>query len=153
QARVFEIAHFFVAPQLPEAVDTLRFREQLGIRPRMLLAGVFGHLRESKRLPVILRAMERVWQAGGNARLLVQGAFASSDLERALAPRLANDERILRVGFLEEGEFWKWATAADVCINLRFPTAAETSGIAVSMMGIGKPVVFTAGDEIARIPE
>jgi glycosyltransferase involved in cell wall biosynthesis len=152
-ARIFEIPHFFVPPPLPEPVDTLRFRDGLGIKPRTLLAGVFGHLRESKRLTVILRAMERVWRAGANVRLLVQGEFASSDLQRALAPQLAADSRILRVGYLEPAEFWQWAAAADVCINLRYPTAAETSGIAIGMMGIGKPVIFTSGDEMARIPE
>ena len=153
QARVVEIPHFFAPPPVPDPTDTLRFRTQLGIGPRTLVVGVFGHLRESKRLPVIVRAMERIWQAGAEAKLLVQGAFASSDLERALAGRLENDPRILRTGFLDEARFWQWAAAADVCVNLRFPGAAETSGIAIGMMGIGKTVVFTAGEEIARIPE
>jgi hypothetical protein len=40
-----------------------------------------------------------------------------------------------------------------VCLNLRHPTAGETSGIAIRMMGIGKPVIFTAGDEVSRFPE
>ncbi len=153
QAQVSEIPHFFVAPPLPDAADTLRLRADLGIAPRTLLAGVFGHLRESKRLTVILRAMERVWRAGADVKLLVQGAFASSDLERSLGPRLAGDPRIVRIGYLETAGFWKYAAASDVCLNLRFPTAGETSGIAIAMMGIGKPVIFTAGDEIARIPE
>lgn len=152
-ARVFEIPHFFAPPLLPEPIETLRFRRELGLGPRTLLVGVFGHLRESKRLPVVLRAMKRAWTSGVDARLLVQGAFASSDLERALSPEIARDPRILRAGFLERADFWKWAAAADVCVNLRFPTAAETSGIAVAMMGIGKAVVFTSGEEIARIPE
>jgi glycosyltransferase involved in cell wall biosynthesis len=153
---VVEIPHLFVAPEAPDTVSTLRFRAQLrtkpGLSPRTLLVGVFGHLRETKRLPVVLRAMERLWQDGVDAVLLVQGSFASSDLERSLADRL-NHPRILRTGYLPEKEFWRWAAATDVCINLRFPTAAETSGIAVAMMGIGKAVVFSSGEEIARIPE
>jgi len=153
QARVFEIPHLFVPPPVPDHVETLRFRERLGLGPRTLLVGVFGHLRESKRLSAILRAMETVWKRGADATLLVQGEFASSDLARALAPRLTNDPRILRTGYLPDAEFWRWASATDVCLNLRFPSAAETSGIAVAMMGIGKAVVFTAGEEIARIPE
>jgi len=50
-----------------------------------------------------------------------------------------------------------------VCINLRFPSAGETSGIAIRMMGIrepggneagiGKTVVFSAGEEVSRYPE
>ncbi|HEY7338372.1 MAG TPA: glycosyltransferase family 4 protein [Bryobacteraceae bacterium] len=152
-ARVHEIPHFFADPPLPEPVDALRFRRELGLGPRTLLVGVFGHLRESKRLPVVLRAMQHVWNRGGDAKLLVQGEFASTDLERLLAPQIRNDPRILRTGFLDQANFWKWAAAADVCVNLRFPTAAEASGIAVAMMGIGKAVVFSSGEEIARMPE
>jgi len=151
ETEVIEIPHLFTRPELPDPVDTLRFRATLGLGPRTLLVGVFGHLRESKRLPVILRAMERAGQLGADTRLLVAGAFASSDLERALKPVLANP-RILRTGHLAEKDFWRYAAAMDLCVNLRFPTAGEASGIAIRMMGIGKPVVFTAGDEIARIP-
>jgi len=152
-APVFEIPHFFTPPRVPEPVETLRFRRELGLGPRTLLVGVFGHLRESKRLPVILRAMRRAWASGADARLLVQGPFASSDLARVLSPEIERDPRIWRAGFLKRADFWKWSSAADVCVNLRFPTAAETSGIGVAMMGIGKAVVFTSGEEIARIPE
>lgn len=152
EANVIEIPHLFVPPELPGLVDTLRFRGELGLGPRTLLVGVFGHLRESKRLPVVLRAMNRAWEHGVDARLLVAGAFASSDLERAWAGR-EPDPRILRVRHLPERDFWRYAAATDLCVNLRFPTAGETSGIAIRMMGIGKPVVFTTGEEIARFPE
>jgi glycosyltransferase involved in cell wall biosynthesis len=153
RARIFEIHHFFSAPPLPDPIDTLRLRDRLGIGPRTLLVGVFGHLRESKRLPAIFRAMEHLWQSGANAKLLVQGNFASPDLERSLGRHLENHPHVLRIGFLNQIEFWKWAAATDVCVNLRFPTAAETSGIAVGMMGIGKAVVFSSGEELARIPD
>jgi glycosyltransferase involved in cell wall biosynthesis len=150
---VVEIPHLFVPPAVPALVDTLRFRAQFGLGPRTLLAGVFGHLRESKRLCSILRAMDRLWKSGVDVKFLVQGAFASSDLERAMTPLLENNPRILRIGHLAESDFWRWASAADVCINLRYPTAAETSGIAIRMMGSGKPVIFSAGEETLRYPE
>ena len=151
-ARIIEIPHLFLPPQIPSEADTLRFRQELGLAPRTLLVGLFGHQRESKRLPVVLRAIEQAWDGGVDARLLIAGMFASSDLERALASRLS-DARVIRVGYLAEADFWRYAAAVDLCINLRYPTAAETSGIAIRMMGIGKPVVFSSGDEIARIPE
>jgi glycosyltransferase involved in cell wall biosynthesis len=151
-ARVIEIPHLFVAPETPSEPDTLRFRDQLGLGPRTLFIGLFGHQRESKRLPVVLRALERVWRSRADARLLIAGSFASSDLERSLAGQLS-DPRILRLGYLPERDFWRYAAAVDLCINLRYPTAAETSGIAIRLMGIGKPVIFSNGAEIARIPE
>ncbi len=141
-ARIFEIPHLFVAPPI---VGTAALS-------RTLLAGVFGHQRESKRLPVVLRALNRAWSRGVDAKLLIAGSFASSDLERSLAGQLS-DPRILRIGYLAEPDFWRYAAAVDLCINLRYPTAAETSGIAIRLMGIGKPVVFSDGAEISRIPE
>jgi glycosyltransferase involved in cell wall biosynthesis len=151
-ARLVEIPHLFVQPQVPELVDTLRFRAELGLGPRTLLIGLFGHQRESKRIPVVLRALTRAWDSHVDARLLIAGSFASSDLERALEGQLS-DPRILRVGHLSETDFWRYAAAVDLCINLRYPTAAETSGIAMRMMGIGKAVAFSEGEEVARIPQ
>ncbi len=151
-ARVVEIPHLFVEPEIPDIVETLRFRASLGLRPRTLLVAVFGHLRESKRIPVLLRAMEMAWSACADARLLMAGEYASSDLKRSLEPQLS-DPRILRMGYLAEPDFWRYAAAADLCVNLRYPSAAESSGIAIRMMGIGKAVAFTAGEEIARIPQ
>jgi len=151
-ARIVEIPHLFVKPETPSEVDTLRFRDQLGLGPRTLLGAVFGHQRESKRLPVVLRAFERAWNSGADARLLIAGSFASSDLERSLAGQLS-DPRIFQTGYLSEPDFWRHAAAVDLCINLRYPTAAETSGIAIRLMGIGKPVAFSDGVEIARIPQ
>lgn len=153
EARIEEIPHLFVPPaQVPSESETARFRAELGLGPGTLLAGVFGHLRETKRLPAAMRALDQASRAGADVRLLVAGAFVSTDVERALAPALA-DPRVMRVGYLPEPEFWRYAAAVDVCLNLRFPTAGETSGIAIRMMGIGKPVIFTAGEELARIPE
>jgi glycosyltransferase involved in cell wall biosynthesis len=152
-ARIFEIPHLFDRPpQLPDAAEIFELRAALGLAPGELLVGVFGHLRESKRLPVVIRAMERSWSEGTNAKLLIAGSFASTDLERAITPLLANP-KIARIGYLSERDFWRYASATDLCVNLRYPTAAESSGIAIRMMGIGKTVAFSEGEEIARIPE
>jgi hypothetical protein len=48
---------------------------------------------------------------------------------------------------------WLAARSIDACINLRHPAAGESSGIAVRMMGIGKPVLLTEGLESAPFPE
>jgi glycosyltransferase involved in cell wall biosynthesis len=152
ETEVFEIPHLFLPPAVPSMQEITALRSSLGVPPETLLTGVFGHLRESKRLSVVLRAMERLWRDGLDVRLLVQGEFASTDLERALRQQLRSP-RILRAGYLPAREFWRYAAATDLCINLRFPSAGETSGIAISMMGILKPVIFTAGAEISRFPE
>lgn len=149
QVEVVEIPHVFQRPALPSPKDVQRFRVSLGLAPKTLLIGAFGHQRETKRLTVLLRAFEKA--ACADARLLVSGEFVSAEFENAIAP-LLRDASVIRTGYLPESEFWRYAAAVDLCINLRYPSAAETSGIAIRMMGLGKPVVLTAGEALARIP-
>lgn len=151
-ANVVEIPHLFVPPPALHAMEVARLRDRLGVAPRTCLFGVFGHLRESKRLPSILRALDRARRRGAGVALLVAGDFASPDLERAIEP-LLGVSGVVRVRYLPERAFWLHAGAVDACLNLRYPSAGETSGIAVRLMGMGKPVVFTAGEEVASIPE
>ncbi len=145
-ARVVEIPHYFVPPRLPrEARET---RDRLGIKPHEVLIAAFGYLRESKRIASILKAVQGLRRA----RFLLVGRFVSEELERALEPRLES-AGVIRRGYVPEDEFWRLAEAVDICVNLRWPTAGETSGIAIKMMGIGKPVLVTNSDEMAGLPE
>jgi glycosyltransferase involved in cell wall biosynthesis len=146
-ARVVEIPHLFAAPH--PVGDA---RQELAVGPQTFLFAVFGHLRESKRLFAVLHAFERVRAAGVDAALLIAGDFVSTDLERAIAP-LLEPAGVLRRGYAAEPQFWRLAAAADACINLRYPAAGETSGIGIRLMGIGKPVIMTAGAEVSAFPE
>ncbi len=147
-AAAYEIPHLFSPPALPAAAEVERWRADHGVAPGRFLFGVFGHLRESKRLESILCAFENV----RGAALLVAGDFDSPDLARAIGPRL-EQPGIVRAPYVPEEEFWLMASAVDACISLRYPAAGETSGIAVRLMGIGKPVLLTAGPETSRLPE
>jgi glycosyltransferase involved in cell wall biosynthesis len=151
-ARIVEIPHLFAPPAPLAAAETRWFREELGLSSRSFLFGVFGYLRESKRIMNVLRAFDAIHRALPHTALLVAGEFASVDLARAAEP-LVERPGILRLSHLPEREFWLAASACDVCINLRYPAAGETSGISVRMMGIGKAVMVTESEETSRCPE
>ena len=151
-ARVVEIPHLFQEPALPTAAEALRYRQRLGVAPDAFVFGVFGFMRESKRLFAVLEAFAQVRRPAARAVLLVAGDFVSSDLARALEPLLALPG-VVRLPYLEEREFWLAASSVDACINLRYPGAGETSGIGIRLMGIGKPVLLTDGLENASFPE
>jgi glycosyltransferase involved in cell wall biosynthesis len=151
-ARIEEIPHLFAEPQLGSEAEAIRYRQRLGIGPDVFLCGVFGYLRESKRLAAVLEAFARVHAECPRTALLIAGEFVSTDLARAVEP-LLGAPGIHRLPHLPEREFWTAAQAVDACINLRYPAAGETSGIAIRLMGIGKPVLVTNGEECARFPE
>jgi glycosyltransferase involved in cell wall biosynthesis len=139
-------------PGLPSAAQTLRWRQRHGISPETFVFGVFGYLRESKRLFCVIDAFARLRRSRPDALLLVAGDFVSSSLERAAAAPLAAPG-ILRLPWLPETAFWDAAAAVDACVNLRWPTAGETSGITIRLMGIGKTVLLSDTEENSRYPE
>jgi glycosyltransferase involved in cell wall biosynthesis len=150
-AAIHEIPHLWEPRPSPADFDVIRLRAELGLLPHTFLFGVFGHLRESKRVPTVLRAFERARNAADVA-LLIAGDFVSPDLARSLEPVLGT-AGFLRIGYTKERDFWRYAAAVDACINLRYPAAGETSGIAIRLMGIGKPVIMTAACETSRFPD
>jgi glycosyltransferase involved in cell wall biosynthesis len=150
--RVEIIPHLFADPPLVSEAEVVRYRQRLGIPADFFLFGVFGYLRESKRLMAVLEAFARVRDACPRAGLLVAGSFVSTDLARAAEP-LLRAPGVWRLPHLPERDFWRAAQAVDACINLRYPGAGETSGIAIRLMGIGKPVLLTESPEAAEFPE
>ncbi len=149
-ARTVVIPHLWQPTPLPGHAETVRLRQTLGIPVGAFVFGVFGFLRESKRLDSILRAFHVI--ESERARLVVAGRFVSSDLERALAP-LLEAPGVLRLPYLPGDNFWRVVAMVDACINLRYPGAGETSGISLRLMGAAKPVIVTNAPETAAFPE
>lgn len=143
---VIEIPHLYSAPPPVDAGAAVR------ARPAAFVFAIFGYLRESKRVMTALRAFERIRSVRPETALVLAGEFVSSDLKRAIGPLLCSPG-VHRKGHMTDAEFWLAAAATDVCINLRSPTAGETSGIAIRFMGMGKPVIVSSGEEAARYPE
>lgn len=144
-AKVFEIPHLFAPPDLPHPAEAEHLRTQLGPRP---LFGLFGHLRESKRVLTVLRVFSEI----PDCTLLLAGEMASSDLRRASQPYLALPN-VKRIGYMETEDYWTAALSVDVCINLRYPAAGETSGVSVGFMGAGKTVMMTDSMENSCYPD
>lgn len=145
------IPHLFQDPRLDAAMEGAeRARRELGVPQNRLLVGVFGHLREAKRVMSVLRAVDQVRRSGKLVDLLLAGDFVSRDLERAVALSGIPHKRM---AYLPEMEFWRFASAVDVCVNLRYPGAGETSGIGIRFMGIGKAVILTRNQENEEFPE
>ena len=152
EARVVTIPHLFDAPDGIDAAAAIAFRRALGIPLDGYCFGVFGFLRESKRLLNVLEAFAQLQPLVPGVSLLVAGEFVSRDLELACRS-LVRAPGIHRVSYLSERDFGIAASAIDACINLRVPAAGETSGIAVRMMGMGKAVLLTESLESGAFPK
>lgn len=146
------IPHFVVPLDPPDTSAVEAFRQRLGIQPGTRLFGIFGYLREPKRVMTCLSAFRELYSARPDTALLMVGEPVSRDLARLLDQEPLHPA-IRRAGHLSEEDLMIAGAAVDACLNLRYPAAGETSGIAVRLMGIGKPVVVSDIAENAGFPE
>jgi glycosyltransferase involved in cell wall biosynthesis len=145
------IPHFFEPAPLPEPAETARFRQNIGLGQGTTLFGIFGYLRETKRILPCLAAFRHLRAARPDTALLLAGNAASGDLRRLLDSE-ARQPGIYRLGHLSDRDLMLAGATVDCCLNLRYPAAGETSGIAIRMMGLGKPVIVSDGPENGDIP-
>ncbi len=127
-------------------------RAALGLSPDAFVVASFGFVTAAKRPGVLLRAFARLRRRAPRAVLLLVGEVSPHfDLAAVAAPELMPGVTV--TGRLELDRFLLHMAAADVAVNLRHPTAGETSGTLIRLLGLGKPVVVSRTGAFAEIPE
>jgi hypothetical protein len=128
----------------------LAFRRARGIPADAPLIGSFGFQTPIKRTEVAIRALaapglERV-------RLLVAGELSPYANYDALAAELGVADRVHVTGFLPFEELDAAIAATDLCLNLRYPTAGETSASLLRILAVGRPVLVSQYAEFGDLP-
>jgi glycosyltransferase involved in cell wall biosynthesis len=150
-ARVAVVPHHLSLGPLP-AVPPERARTELGLAPDEFAVATFGFLTAAKRPGVLLRAFARLRRELPRARLLLVGEVSPHfDLARVFTPELRDGVTV--TGRLELDRFLLYMQACDVAVNLRHPTAGETSGTVVRLLGLGKPLIVNDTGAFAEIPD
>jgi glycosyltransferase involved in cell wall biosynthesis len=150
-ARIATVPHHLSLEGLP-AVSPEEARRALGIEPGTFAVATFGFLTASKRPAVLLRAFARLRREVPSARLLIVGEVSPHfDFDRAFIPELLDGVTI--TGRLEIDRFLLYMRACDVAVNLRHPTAGETSGTVIRLLGLGKPLIVNETGSFAELPD
>jgi glycosyltransferase involved in cell wall biosynthesis len=142
-----------IEPLAPRLLHSLRTR--LRLHRDLFLVGCFGRIAGAKRLDTVLRAFARFTRTRPRSFLLLVGEL-SPDLEESL-PCLI-DELGLRyrtriTGHVEWETFQDYMRVSDLFINLRYPTAGETSGTLIRLLGTGKPGLISSLPQNEEIPD
>ncbi|HEV7784558.1 MAG TPA: glycosyltransferase family 4 protein, partial [Thermoanaerobaculia bacterium] len=112
----------------------------------------FGFMTPAKRPGVLLRAFARLRREMPRARLLIVGEVSRHfDFERVFTAELRQGVTI--TGRLELDRFLLYMQACDVAVNLRHPTAGETSGTVIRLLGLGKPLIVSNSGAFAEYPD
>ena len=119
------------------------------------IIGCYGHLNPAKRLPQLLEAFALLRRRVPEALLLLVGSLSPGlELEPVydrLGLRPGDD--VIRLDYVDEARLWSLLSACEVCVNLRYPTMGETSGIVVRALSLGRPLLVSDVGWFAELPD
>ena len=136
----------------PEVVSREEARQRLGLGKKTVLAS-FGLVTPEKRISIALRALRRLLNEGVDARYILVGGTVPHYDAREEADQLGIAEHVELTGRVEEQKFWLYAAAADLCLNLRYPTAGETSATLLRLLAAGRAVMVTDQVQALDFPD
>jgi glycosyltransferase involved in cell wall biosynthesis len=116
---------------------------------RFPIVACLGHLNFAKRIPQLLDAFELLRCRFPDALLVLAGG---------VAPGMRLDQAKLGDGVLlldhqDESDLWQLLADCDVCVNLRWPTMGETSGMAIRALSLGKPLIVSDAGWFSELPD
>ncbi|QUC64790.1 glycosyltransferase [Nitrosopumilus sp. K4] len=128
-------------------------RESLGIPKNHTVISTFGNIGFYKRLNVALKAFSHFLKKNPESTFIIAGSYLSeayADEIHKLVEELGITDRVIETGFVEDLQ--PYISITDIAIQLRYPTAGETSIITLQIMGNGKPVIVSNIGSFEEIP-
>jgi glycosyltransferase involved in cell wall biosynthesis len=137
---------------LPPEGSRQQARQRLGLPQDTILLASFGHVNPYKRVSAVLRTVRQLRQLGWDARYVLVGSVSPSFPLQTLIDRAGLAEAVIVTGYVERERFEAYVAAADLCLNLRHPTAGETSASLLRLLGAGRPTLVTASGSFTELP-
>ncbi len=134
-------------------VDRRGARHRLGIDDRAVMVATFGFLIPTKRIDVLAAGIARARREAPELRLgLIGEESPGTDLRELFSAEDLASGRVVHRGYVSAEEYRDWMAATDVAVNLRFPTAGETSASLVRLLGDGQCTLVSAYRQFLEIP-
>ncbi|MDQ3931040.1 MAG: glycosyltransferase family 4 protein, partial [Chloroflexota bacterium] len=138
---------------LPPHIPRDEARARLGLDPDLFLVTSVGHLNPYKRVSATLRAFKALLMEVPNSAYLLIGSRSPNYDPTRQIEMLGLTERVRSTGYVSPQEFPYYLAASDVCLNLRYPTAGETSASLLRIMGAGVPVLVSRTGSFEELPD
>lgn len=131
-------------------IDSARIRKKLGLKQDTLIIGTFGFVFPHKRISVTLKAFKKFCEDFPNSVLLIVGEenIGLKDMIKEYGV-----ESAIQTGFVPFQKMYEYMQVSDICINLRYPTAGETSASLLRLLSMRKPVIISNVGWFSELPD
>jgi glycosyltransferase involved in cell wall biosynthesis len=142
--------------RLPQDVDRLRAREELGIPAGDFLVCSFGILGEGKHNRRLVDAWHSsVLSRDSHCRLVFVGGAHDPAFAAAIGHQISDGpgaDRVTITGYASPDDYRRYLQAADVAVQLRQNSRGETSAAVFDCLAHGVATVVNAHGSMAEIP-
>lgn len=137
---------------LPPLIPKEEARARLGIDPDTFLVTSVGHLNPYKRVSATLRAFKALLMEAPNSLYLLIGSRSPNYDPARQITMLGLQGHVRSTGYVSRRDLPYYLAASDACLNLRYPTAGETSASLLRIMGAGVPVLVSRTGAFEELP-
>ncbi len=137
---------------LPPAIPREDARRRLGLPQDAFILASFGHINAYKRLEPMLRVLLELHSERPNTRYILVGSVSANYDVQGIIQRMGLNDVVQITGYVPRQTFEEYVAATDICINLRHPTAGETSASLLRLLGAGRPTLVSATGSFAELP-
>jgi hypothetical protein len=114
---------------------------------------MFGFVTAAKRPEVVVEAFARALKREPRLRLLIVGEPAPNiELAELMESHGVTTEQWQATGYVSDADFDGWLAAVDKVVNLRYPSAGETSGALYHIVAAGKAVAVSDYASFTDLP-
>jgi len=116
--------------------------------------GTFGNVGFYKRLNVCLKSFSHYLKKNPKSVFVIVGSYLNEKYSKEvsdLIKELGISKNVIETGFVDN--LFPYVAASDIIVQLRYPTAGETSIITLQIMGMGKPVIVSNIGSFAELPD
>jgi glycosyltransferase involved in cell wall biosynthesis len=115
----------------------------------------FGHITPSKNIHKVIEAISESQEIRDQIHYIVAGDNSSSygfKIKKLIQENKLHDV-VSMTGYLTDEALHNYINAADICINLRFPSTEVASGSLIEQLYFRKPVIATRTGFFAEVPD
>lgn len=139
---IVRVPHHFSPPdEVIDAMSVSEARAAVGRPTDKLVFAALGFVTPPKRIDMAMKALGAMRDRLPSFEFWLVGEVSDAVDVKQMATDNGIGDKVHVFGYVDLTTFQTAIKAADVIINLRYPTAGETSGTLVRALGMGKPVV------------
>jgi glycosyltransferase involved in cell wall biosynthesis len=144
--------HAGAPPRGVAGVDRSEARRRTGLPADAFVVGHIGFITRPKQPGAVVQGFAGLLREIPTAVLLMVGADRTSGALMGMVRRLGIEHAVRLTGYVNMVQMYEYLRAIDVSINLRYPSAGESSGTLARSLAEGRVVIVNNYASWAELP-